>query len=197
MSLYNAEISAGSLMLAESRKLARFMLSDPSEANWRKALVEENILQKRSPATATRQARLIRNRLQLLDKQALELIAARESEVAMQMLLLASMKHSQILRDFVSDVVVAHVKQLEPELSVRDWDAFLIECSHRDASVEAWSISTKEKLLQVIIRVLAEAKYIDSTRSLKIQRAQLHPEIRSYLSERGEKRMIELMELER
>lgn len=193
--LCNAEISAGSLMLAESRKIARLLLGDPTDAEWRKALVEDNVLQKKAPSTAIRQARLIRNRMGHLDKPALELIASREPEVATQLLMLASIRHSRLLKDFMADVLLTHVRQLEMELSVRDWDAFLIECEFRDPSVKAWTTSTRDKLLQVILRVLAEAKYLASTRSMKIQRVQLHPDVRHYLEQRNEKGMIDLMEL--
>lgn len=54
--IYNAEISAGSLMVPESRRVARFMLTLPEPELWAPTLWWENILQKRSPATARRQA---------------------------------------------------------------------------------------------------------------------------------------------
>ena len=59
MGLYNAEISAGSLMLPESRRIARLLLTQPTPEQWDEALKSENLLQKK-PATARRQARLIR-----------------------------------------------------------------------------------------------------------------------------------------
>ena len=62
MGLYNAEISAGSLMLPESRRVAKLLLGHPTKEAWLEALKRDNILQKKSPATARRQARLIRNR---------------------------------------------------------------------------------------------------------------------------------------
>ena len=67
MSRYNAEISAGSLMLPESRRVARFILTQPDRATWFDTLRTENILQKKTPATARRQATLIRKRLNTLD----------------------------------------------------------------------------------------------------------------------------------
>ena len=54
--LYNAEISAGSLLLPESRRIARLLLTHPTSAQWDAALKDENLLQKK-PATARRQAR--------------------------------------------------------------------------------------------------------------------------------------------
>ena len=67
MSLYNAEISAGSLMLQESRRLAQLFTENPNKAQWIQAIKLDNILQKKSPSTAMRQAHLIRKRLDTLD----------------------------------------------------------------------------------------------------------------------------------
>ena len=38
MGFYNAEISAGSLMLQESRRLARLLTEHPTEAQWMQAI---------------------------------------------------------------------------------------------------------------------------------------------------------------
>ena len=60
---YNAEISAGSLMPLESRRLAELLQTFPDETAWNKAIETDNVLQKKTPATARRQARLIKRRL--------------------------------------------------------------------------------------------------------------------------------------
>ena len=79
--MFNAEISAGSLLLPESRRLARVLRTKPSPEAWDAALYEDNLLQKK-PATAKRQATLIRKRLETLDAEAWNLIADGEAEIA-------------------------------------------------------------------------------------------------------------------
>ena len=193
--IYNAEISAGSLMLPESRRVARFMLTQPDRATWFDTLRTENILQKKSPATARRQARLIRNRLETLDEQAWQLVAEGEQELALQILLAASVKHSRLLGDFMRDVVAGHVRRFEESLVPSDWEAFLADCIQRDAAVAGWSDTTKAKLLQVVLRILAEARYLESTRSLHLTPPLLHPEAQRYLKSRSEAAVLAAMEL--
>ncbi|WP_345791786.1 DUF1819 family protein [Thauera sp. JM12B12] len=193
--IYNAEISAGSLMLPESRRVARFMLTQPDRATWFDTLRTENILQKKSPATARRQARLIRNRLETLDEHAWQLVAEGEQELALQILLAASVKHSRLLGDFMRDVVAGHVRRFEEHLVPSDWDAFLADCIQRDPGVASWSDTTKAKLLQVILRILAEARYLESTRSLRLTPPLLHPEAQRYLKSRSEGAVLAAMEL--
>ena len=196
MGIYNAEISAGSLMVAESRRIAKLMLTNPSEEQWDHAIKEENILQKK-PATARRQARLMRNRLGTLDHAGLELVAEGVAEVCCQVLLAASIRHSRLLGDFLRDVYREDLRKLERALSAKQWEAFLTECEHRDEAVAGWSQSTREKLFQVIARILAEAQYLDSTRKLGLTPPMLHPKTRAYLKQLGDAETLALMEMSR
>jgi hypothetical protein len=105
---FSADLSAGALLLAESRRIAGLLLRTPTEAEWDHAIRVENILQKTTPSTAVRQARLIRFRLQPLCPQVWTLIADGEREVAVQLLFAAALLHSALLRDFVHTVLVDH-----------------------------------------------------------------------------------------
>ncbi len=184
MGLYNAEISAGSLMLPESRRIARLLLTHPTVEQWDEAMKQENLLQKK-PATARRQARLIRNRLATLDDEGLELVADGEGELTGQLLLAASARHSQLLSDFMRDVYGADLRRLERTLSHLQWEAFLAECEHRDAAVGTWAVTTRKKLFQVIVRILVESKFLDSARRMSLTPPMLHPTVRAYLIRLG------------
>ncbi len=195
MGIYNAELSAGSMMPLESRRIAALLLTHPTAEQWDAALKSDNFLQKKTMATARRQSRLIRNRLQTLDDAGLELIANGEQEVAIQMLFVAALKHSQLLADFIRTVYCERMRGLETHLTARDWESFLSECNNRDEAVSGWSDSTKAKLFQVLVRVLAEAKYLESSRSMKLTPQSVHPEVFRYLKTRDETKILALMEL--
>ncbi|NCN97716.1 MAG: DUF1819 family protein, partial [Rhodoferax sp.] len=145
-------------------------------------------------ATARRQATLLRRRLSTLDAQAWQMITERESEVVNQLLLAAAVKHSQLLGDFMRLVYANRQRRLEPNLTPLDWHDFLTECAHHDAAVADWSESTKAKLFQVIVRILAEAKYLQNPRSMKLTPPSLHPAVRSYLRSHHEDYALECME---
>jgi len=194
MGIYNAELSAGSLMPLESRRIAALLLTHPTADQWETALKCDNLLQKKTMATARRQARLIRNRLDTIDDAGLDLIANGNQEVAMQMLLVAAIKHSQLLGDFLRTVYWQRLRALETYLASKDWETFLVECNHRDEAVSSWSDSTKAKLFQVLVRVLAEAKFLESTRSMKLTPQSIHPDVVRYLKARDESKLLALLE---
>jgi hypothetical protein len=112
----------------------------------------------------------------------------------MQMLLVAAIKHSQLLGDFLRTVYWERLRGLESNLAAKDWETFLIECNHRDEAVSSWSDSTKAKLLQVLVRVLAEVKYLESTRSMKLTPQSVHPDVVRYLKARDESKILALLE---
>lgn len=193
MSRYNAEISAGSLLVAESRKLAGLLLGSPTPDQWDAAIKQDNILQ-RTPATARRMARLIRNRLETLDAEGLELVAHGDAELCVQMLMAAAIRHSRLLGDFMRDVYAQDLRLLERHLSHRQWDAFLADCEQQDAAVASWAATTRLKLFQVIVRILAEAKYLDSSRTMGLTPPLLHPRVRSYLFQLGDLETLQRMD---
>lgn len=192
-SLYNAEISAGSLLLPESRRIAHLLLQRPTDEEWNQAIRENNLLQKK-PATAIRQARLIRNRLSTLDDRGLKLVADGDGELSSQVLLAAAARHSLLLSDFLKDVYGSDLRRLERTLSHRQWETFLVECAHRDPAVDTWAATTRKKLFQVIIRILAEAKYLDTARRMGLTPPMLHPKVRAYLKGLGDDVTLARME---
>lgn len=178
---FNAEISAGSLMVLESRRVASLMLSEPDEQTWTQRIEVDNILQKNTPSTARRQARLIRRRLETMDEEAWRLIAHDELEVATQLLLACSIKHSALFGDFMLNVYADRVRRLEVNIEWSQWESFLDHCSHIDATVTTWTEATKRKLFQVIVRMLVEAKLLDGSRTRRLTLCSLHPTVRRLL----------------
>jgi hypothetical protein len=187
---YNAEISAGSLMLRESREIAKLLLKGADDSAWHQSICNDNVLQKKVPATARRMTRLIRNRLEPMNPDLWKLIINGTAETAMQSLLVAAIHHSRLLGDFLNNVVKEKYRVFDKQLTVQDWKKFLYTCELRDSVVTEWSEKTRAKLGQVIFRILAEAKYLDSTRSLKLTPVTLTPEVKSYLLKHEEKKYI-------
>jgi len=194
MSLYNTEVSRGSLMPLESKRIAMLLLTEPDAATWKRAIELENILQKDTVGTAVRQSVLIRKRLATLDATAWKLITERESEVTNQLLFAAAIKQNKLLGDFMRNVYAIRQQQMEPDISVANWEDFLTECAHRDSSVTGWNENTKIKIINGIARILIETKYLVDRKSMKLSPRDLHPVVRRYLVERNEKFILDCLE---
>jgi hypothetical protein len=194
MSLYNTEVSRGSLLTLESKRIAALLLTEPDAATWKRAIEVDNILQKDTVGTAVRQSVLIKKRLATLDATAWKLITERENEVTNQLLFAAAIKQNKLLGDFMRNVYASRQQQMEPDISVASWEDFLTECAHHDPSVAGWNENTKLKIINGIARILIEAKYLVDRKSMKLSPRDLHPVVRRYLAERNEKFVLDCLE---
>jgi phage-related protein len=193
--VYNGEIVAGSLLIPESRKIARLLLDNADDEKWHRAIMIDNILQKRSPSTAKREAALIKNRLGLMKPELWEMIEKGTSEISTQAVLASAIKHSRLLGDFMDRVVRQHWQTFNHKISNTDWANFWEICSQIDPGILEWSETTYSKLRQVVFRILFEAKYLDGTRTLKLQPVTIVPEVRSYLIKNSESYVLRCMEV--
>jgi len=178
---YSGDIVAGSLLIPESRKIATLLLNKVSKKDWLQAINIENILQKRSPLSARRQANLIRKRLLTMTPELWKMIIEGTSEVATQAVLAATVKDSRLLGDFMQKTVHEKWQMFEKKLSLTDFNNYFDTCSQIDPSILKWSDSTKKKVREVIIRILSESGYLSSTRSLNLLPVNIHPDVAGYL----------------
>jgi len=192
---YNAEITAGSLLLKESRVIAQLLLQGADVKAWYQAIAVDNLLQKTSPATARRMATLIRKRLELMQRELWEMVANGTTEVASQAMLAAAIKHSRLLGDFMLQVLRRHYREFNSQLLTREWEAYLVECAHIDPAVASWSAITRKKMGQVVYRILSEAGYLDGTRSLKLQPVLIAPEVSKFLYAHKEDYILKCMDI--
>ena len=194
MSLYNTELSRGSLMPLESKRIASLLLTNPDKAAWKQAIEVENILQKDAVGTAIRQSKLIQKRLLTLDAEGWKLLIENDSEVTLQILFSAAIKQNKLLGDFMRNVYAIRQQRMEPDISAVNWEDFLTECAHHDTSVANWNDNTKLKILNGITRVLVEAKYLVDRKSMKLSPRDLHPIVRRYLTERNGNFVLDCLE---
>ena len=192
---YNSSIVSGSLLMAESRKVADLLLRNADSDQWHHAIVIENILQKRSPETAKKQGHLIKNRLNLMDKALWMFVRDGSAEVASQSLLAAAIKHSRLIGDFLDTVMRQHWQTFTKKINVKDWNLYLEQCAQINPQVDTWKTTTRSKLKQIVFRILAEAKYIDSTRTCNLIPVSIAPEVKTYLVKNTEDYVLSCMEI--
>jgi hypothetical protein len=192
---YDSDLLGGSLMVRESRIVADLLLSIASAEQWRQAVVVDNRLQKRTPATAKRIAGAIRKRLERMEPEFWRALRDGDDDLATQVAFCAALGRNLLLVEFmervVSDAYVTHAEKLE----TYQWDDFLEDCAHRDSAIDGWSRSSKQKMGQVVFRMLAEMGYVADTATLKLQNVIIRPEIRAMLADNYKHRLTECLNI--
>ena len=187
---YNANLVKASLKLEESRVIAALLLQGVDAAQWRQAILVDNVLQKRSPSTASTFAVFIRQRLDSMTPPLWELVRDGTNAVATQAVLAATVKHSHLLGDFLDLTVRDRLRLFKAALTHKDWDEFVEGCVARDPHVSDWTPAVVTKLRQNVFRILNEAGYVADTRTMALQRVAVVPEIRRYLEDSGERYVL-------
>ena len=183
---YKADITAGSLKVSESRIIADLLLRGTDKQGWQEAIIDRNLLQARTTETAMRFARLISGRLETMEADLWKLVRDGTGEVATHAVLASAIKHSLLLGDFLDLVVREHYRVFSATLSNRCWEEYLDDCRGRDPDMPIWNESTRKRLRSTVFQILAQAGYIDNTRSRKLQTVHIASQVLQYLQRHNE-----------
>lgn len=192
---YRADITAGSLKVRESRIISDLLLRRLSEEKWDKELFENNILQTKSQKTAERLVQLLKPRLETMDEELWRLIKNGSLVVATHACLAATVKHSALLGDFLDLVVREQYRLRNPVLPRATWPRYIEDCQARDAVMPDWSESTIERLRSSVFQVLAQAGYLESTRTLRLQTVHISREVVGYLFDHDESYVLRCIQV--
>ena len=193
--IYTATITTASLRLRDSRIVADLLLQDLSEAAWKEAIVERNVLQMKSVETIKRISRLLRDRLEPLGEGLWKMVRDGGIEQATQAALAGAVKNSRLFGDFM-DITMREQRALyAKKLEYRLWNDYIAGCRGRDPDMPNWSDATVARLRSAVFSMLAEAGYLKDTRSLLLQNVFLDSSLAAYLRDRGETYIVRCLEV--
>lgn len=180
---YDSDLIGGSLLVREARIIADLLLSKADDSEWKRVIQTDNRLQKRSPATAKRQASALRKRLERLDEPFWRTLRDGDDELASQIAFVAVLERNLLLVEFVETVLRDAFILKTEKLAQYQWMDFLEDRAHRDPAIGTWTESSKKKMGQVAFRILAEVGLLQSTRSLRLQNVLVRPEVNVLLED--------------
>ena len=181
---YDSDLIGGSLMVRESRLIADLLLREATPEQWHQAIQIDNILQKRTPASAQRNATAIRKRLERLEPDFWKALRDGDDELATQVAFCSALERNLLLLEFMETVMRdAYISQAQ-YLDSYIWSDYLDERSQRDPDICEWKESSKKKMGQVVFRMLAEAGYLKRSllhKDLKCKAPLIEPNLRRNL----------------
>ena len=192
---YQANFTKGGLMVPESRVVADLLLKEVDADGWKQAIEVENVLRKRSRATASTKAALIRNRLQTMTDDLWRLVRDGSKPVATHAVFAATINYSLLVGDFLDLVVRDLYCRFEDTLKPQHWDRFLEECRSRDPAMPEWAHSTQEKLRTRVFGMMTEAGYLSDSRTRTLKPVRVSPEVVRYLKDAGEAYALRCMQV--
>jgi hypothetical protein len=192
---YKANITAGTLLVPESRKIAELMLKNISKEEWKYEIEENNILQRLSISSSKRIASFIKARLMLMTPDLWVMIRDGDATMSTQANFAAAIKHCRLLGDYLDIIIRSQFKKLEDTLPLSLWDEFIVLCEQNDPLMEQFPPSTAQKMRSNIHKILVEVGYLSDPYKRKLQKIEITPEVTNYLKRNNEKYVLNCIEV--
>jgi len=192
---YKANITAGALLVPESRKIADLMLKNISKEEWKLEIEEKNILQRLSVSSSQRIASFIKARLGLMTPDLWAMIRDGDATLSTQANFAAAIKHCRLLGDYLDVIIRAQFKKLEDTLPLPLWDEFIVLCEQNDPLMENFPPSTAQKMRSNIHKILIEVGYLSDPYKRKLRKIEIVPEVIDYLKKNNEKYVLKCIEV--
>jgi hypothetical protein len=193
--IYTATITSASLRLRESRIIADLLLQRVSLKQWRDAIIDQNILQLRSPKTAEKMSQIFRSRLEPMGEGLWAMVRDGSRGLATQATFAGAVKSSRLLGDFMDIAIREQRARFATKIERHVWQDYIAGCRGRDPDMPLWSDSTVDRLRSSVYSMLAEVGYLENTRSLLIQNVFVDQQLATYLHDRGEKYVMRCLEV--
>lgn len=167
---YYGGITAEQFLFYEIRIAAKFYLESVPVEDAIKKIKEENLFQYPTERSTARMVKSCYKRLDALDNHQLRYaLAFSPSNIAKQINLYAIMRWNRIVWDFMTKVIATKYKNLDLNFSKADLNRFFAELQDENEAISKWSESTISKLKMVLVKMLVETQFLESTRSTTLK----------------------------
>ena len=172
--------TTGSLFHRESVKLAALYLELGDWNAVRDKVISNNLLQTRTLNTLKRVCREVISRLKTLSIEELDFLVEANPQEQGYLLWLATCRRYRFIADFAIEVLRERYITLKTDVNHEDFDSFFNRKSEWPAELDAIQPTTRNKLRQVLFRILREAGLLASNNI--INAAILSPELLNAIS---------------
>ena len=154
--------TTGSLFHRESVKLAALYLELGDWNTVRDKVISNNLLQTRTLNTLKRVCREVISRLKTLSIEELDCLVETNPQEQGYLLWLATCRRYRFIADFAIEVLRERYITLKTDVNHEDFDSFFNRKSEWHAELEVIQPTTRNKLRQVLFRILREADLLAS-----------------------------------
>lgn len=154
---YRMSFGTGGLFLNESVAIARLYQELGDWAAVKKAAAAEGVIPFRKQSSVARSVREIANRLEVLKVDEIDLLCHGDYADQLSVLWLALCRGYRFIGEFAVEVLSERYLSFRTHITYDDFDAFYAAKAEWEPEIDGISISTREKLRQILFRLMREA----------------------------------------
>lgn len=192
MSRYNGSLTREQFMFREMRMVAQLYKKGQNTSQIIESVMRENLFQYPTEREVKGKCRVALRRLEMISSSEtlLGLLAEGTLREAKQAALVAMMCDSQLLADFMVEVVGEKYRRLEMTITRKDVNLFFEQLRERDQAVGEWSDSTVRRIRSVLMNVLRENGYLEGIGSEELVPVLISEEFETALRAAGLRRFL-------
>lgn len=164
---YSMAFTTCSLLVQESIKVAQLFVEKEDWKEVSQEATKTNLLQYRTESSLKRTLSEIISRLKLLPSDALPLLANGFIQDQLQILWFAVCLRYPFIKEFATEVIKEKYIIMQPELTSLDYDSFFNSKMNWHVELETITDTTKNKLKQVLFKMLKESEIVDDNNYIK------------------------------
>lgn len=163
---YKATFTREQFLFHEMRTVSQLMLEGKNDKEIIEEVFNNNLFQYPTEKSVKRMTKNCLKRLHLLDdRMLLDIIANGASDSAKQVCLYAMINQYRVINEFMISVIGEKYRLKDFSFSKKDINVFFSRLQEQSDVVASWSDSTIQKLKQVIMKMLVDTEYLNSTKS--------------------------------
>ena len=183
---YKASLTREQFLFYEMRTTAKLLLQGDSEKEAINQIIQKNLYQYPTERNIKRIAKAcVRRLLGLNDSTLIAAIATSPTAIAKQVCLYAMMLDSRLVWDFMITVIAEKYRLKDTSFSKMDLNTYFIRLQEQNDTIASWSVSTIERLKQIITRILVENEYLDNNKSNILNPVLIHPILENSIRDHG------------
>lgn len=184
---YNGALTREQFLFHEMRVTAKLMAVGLSDSEILTAITRDNLFQLPTERSVNSLAKCCLKRLHALnDADLVQAIVQAPSEDAKQICLYAMMKQNLLVWDFMVTVIGEKYRLLDRSFRRMDLNIFFTRLQEQNDSIAGWSDQTIQKIKSVLVRVLVENDYLDSTRAERLNPILITPLLEHKIRKTGD-----------
>lgn len=184
---YRGALTREQFLFYEMRTTATLLMQGVSASEAIDKIIAENLYQYPTEKTIKSIAKACVRRLQCLEDDALvAAIATSPTDVAKQICLYAIMLDNNLIWEFMVTVIGEKYRSQDMSFGKIDFNAYLMRLQEQNDTVASWSPTTIAKIKSVIIKILVENEYLDTTKSTVLNPVLIQPILEHAIREHGD-----------
>lgn len=154
MQEYSLSFTAGNLLFSETLEVTKLYLTTLDWSATLQKVLEENILQYKSPKSTTRIFSELKKRISQLSPEELEYLLVADKETQVGILWIAICLQYRFINEFVSETIPVKITLLEDSLTYSDYTSFYELKAEESSFLFNIAESTQYKAKTVVFQIL-------------------------------------------